>query len=201
MSTQAIADQILADSRRSSKMPTARITQLRVIAMQTKATELAEARFAETFSRVPNEVTAYREVLRGITKRRYDHEGDFDELHQKEQERLREEWRLLPRRAEKLQLALKWGLKPTTAHDVLLFSELTPDEDRMSDLKWEQFLEDGHKRKPIVTAPQVEIRRCQRGSKCLFAVRRKAAKVEGSGNYCSILCRDSQRACQRRENA
>jgi hypothetical protein len=201
MSTQAIAEQILADSRRSSKMTGSRIAHLRSIAERDKSAKLAEARFVETFSRVPNEVTAYREVLRRITKRRYDHEGDFGKLHKKEQERIREELRLLPRRAEKLQLALKLGLRPTSVHDVLFLSELTPDEARLSDSKWEQFLEEGRKRKPIVPARQVEIRRCQRGSKCLFAVRRQPAEIKGSGNYCSTLCRDSRRACQRRKNA
>jgi hypothetical protein len=136
-------------------MTGSRIAHLRSVAERDKAAKLAEERFVETFSRVPNEVTAYREVLRRITQRRYGYDGDFDKLHKKEQERLREEWRLLPRRAEKLQLVLTLGLKPTSVHDVLFLSELTPEEARLSDSKWEQFLEEGRKRKPIVTSPQV----------------------------------------------
>ncbi len=46
--------------------------------------------------------------------------------------------------------------------------------------------------------PQAVVRLCKAGSKCLRAVRRKAAPVPGSGQFCSPACAASERARQKR---
>jgi hypothetical protein len=107
---------------------------------------------------------------------------------------------ILTRRAEKLALSLKLGLKQTVAHDIVFLSELTAEEAMMSPVRWEKFLEDGNNRKPIVKpSSPPEPRRCILGKDCHMATRRQPAVIEGSGLYCSSVCRG--RAAKRRQKA
>jgi hypothetical protein len=173
-----LAGQILEDFKKPAKgMSEAAAAKLRAIGEAERADQAAQKDFVERFERLPKDTWALAQVLSRCST---------DQSN-------------LERRANKLRLSLRLGLKASSVGDVFFLAELTREEAALSDEKFIRLIEVGWNTSPIVkpAAPPAP-KLCALGSKCFRSYKRKAAEVTGSGLYCSAICKGSARARSKR---
>lgn len=173
--TQADRDAAKAERiAKKSKVNTARFEELRAMKEEERLARIADTRFLNAIQLVAPD--RYEELIRRIIKAGPEYPPDY--------------WK---RRAAKLAVTMqRWAAD--SMHDVLFLSELTPDEEKMTDAQFEKVL-----KAFALPRPKVEAReRLCANPNCLNKKNRKRAPVVGGGKYCSPVCLGAALAVARR---
>jgi hypothetical protein len=175
-----------------SKASTASLERLRAISEQSKT----EAIELERFNNALKSVTINTENLTKLISRCSTDQSNLS------RRTVKLEWHI--------NAGYRLGVEINTPYTVAYFSNLTPDEIRLSDARFasewneaaaKKTLEDRTKRGFYVVSGEAKVstKPCASGSKCLKAYKRVPAPAAGTGKYCTKNCAASAVARAKRE--